>query len=69
MTFLFSRTAAARITTRMAFAMRPCLPITRPIDVYKRQGDGVRGYMVYEDGVFTLKNLDGGLLATLALHG
>ena len=33
------------------------------------KGDGVRGYMVYEDGVFTLKNLDGGVLATLALHG
>ena len=32
------------------------------------KGDGVRGYMVYEDGVFTLKDLDGGVLATLALH-
>lgn len=33
------------------------------------KGDGVHSYMVYEDGVFTLKNLDGGVLATLALHG
>ena len=33
------------------------------------KGDGVHSYMVYEDGVFTMKNLDGGVLATLALHG
>ena len=32
------------------------------------KGDGVRGYMVYENRVFTLKDLDGGVLATLALH-
>ena len=30
-TFSSTRTAAARITTRMAFAIRPCLPMTRPI--------------------------------------
>ena len=27
------RVAAARITTRMAFAIRPCLPMTRPISL------------------------------------
>ena len=32
------------------------------------KADGVRGYMVYENRVFTLKDLDGGVLATLALH-
>src|SRR5699024_900570 len=29
--FSSTRTAAARMTTRMALAMRPCLPMTRPI--------------------------------------
>ena len=32
------------------------------------KGDGIRGYMVYEDGVFTQKDLDGNTLAALDIR-
>lgn len=31
------------------------------------KGDGVRGYLVYEDGVFTAKDLEGNVLESLSL--
>ena len=32
------------------------------------KGDGVHSYMVYEDGVFTTKDMDGAVLETLDIH-
>lgn len=32
------------------------------------KGDGVHSYMVYEDGVFTMKDVDGGILETLDIR-
>ena len=32
------------------------------------KGDGVHSYMVYEDGVFTTKDMDGAVLETLDIR-
>ena len=32
------------------------------------KGDGIHSYMVYEDGVFTVKDLEGGVLETLDIR-
>lgn len=39
-----------------------------PGSVSLPKGDGIHSYMIYENGVFTTKNLDGRVLETLELH-
>lgn len=51
-----------------ALADRGSYFFLNPGSVSIPKGDGIRGYMVYEDGVFTQKDLDGNPLAALDIR-
>ena len=51
--------------------VRPIRPVSYthlPGSVSIPKGDGIHSYMVYEDGVFTTKDLDGNVLETLSIR-